>query len=104
MEQLETLSQIAQIITVVSVVVAVWEIRSNARMTRRQRNVDAFLMYTQRYEEITCAFPQDAFFCRFDLDRLPSSSSELTRSIRRYLNLVAEVRYLSQANYVDIQV
>lgn len=104
MEQLETLLQLAQIITVVSVVLGVWQIRSSMQMTQRQWNVDAFLMYTQRYEEITNAFPNDAFYCRFDRDRLPPSSAELTRCIRRYLNLVAEIRYLSQAKYVDNQV
>lgn len=104
MEPLETLSQLAQIITVVSVVLGVWQIRSSMQMTQRQWNVDAFLLYTQRYEEITNAFPEDAFFSRFNADRLPPSSAELTRCIRRYLNLIAEIRYLSQAKYVDNQV
>ncbi|NJL21942.1 MAG: hypothetical protein HC895_15865 [Leptolyngbyaceae cyanobacterium SM1_3_5] len=60
-------------------------------MTQQQWNADAFLMYTQRYEDITNAFPEDAFFCRLDRDRLPPSSAELTRYIPRYLNLVAEI-------------
>jgi hypothetical protein len=42
------------------------------------------------------SFPKDAWVVRLDLDRLPDSSPELSKSVLKYLNLCAEEYYLLQ--------
>jgi hypothetical protein len=59
-------------------------------------NTQVFLTYTQRFDQIMDSFPKDAWVMRLDLDRLPDSSPELSRSVLKYLNLCAEEYYLLQ--------
>jgi hypothetical protein len=101
MELLEIAAQLAQILTVVSIVVAAIAIRSNTQLSRKQWNVDVFIIYSERYETAINAFPDNAFFDRFDAARLPSPSPALTNAVRKYLHVVSDVHYLFQQGYLD---
>jgi hypothetical protein len=101
MELLEIAAQLAQILTVVSIGVAAIAIRSNTQLSRKQWNVDVFITYSERHETVINAFPDNAFFDRFDVDRLPPTSPELTSAVRKYLHVIADVHYLFQQGYLD---
>jgi hypothetical protein len=101
MELLETISQLSQVVTVISVVFAALAIRSNTQLSRKQWNVDVFTTYSQRHEAVINAFPEDAFFSRFDAEKLPARSSALTSAVRKYLNVISDVHYLYQQGYLD---
>jgi hypothetical protein len=101
MELLEIAAQLAQILTVVSIGIAAIAIRSNTQLSRKQWNVDVFIIYSDRYETVINAFPDNAFFDRFDAARLPPPSTALTNAVRKYLHVVSDVHYLFQQGYLD---
>jgi hypothetical protein len=101
MELLEIAAQLAQILTVVSIGIAAIAIRSNTQLSRKQWNVDVFIIYSDRYETVINAFPDNAFFDRFDAARLPPPSPALTNAVRKYLHVVSDVHYLFQQGYLD---
>jgi hypothetical protein len=48
------------------------------RNVRRQINAEILMKYTERYEHILDKFPPDALFGRFDSQKLPPRSDQLT--------------------------
>jgi hypothetical protein len=101
MELLEIAAQLAQILTVVSIGVAAIAIRSNTQLSRKQWNVDVFITYSDRYETVINAFPDNAFFDRFNAAQLPPPSQALTNAVRKYLHVISDVHYLFQQGYLD---
>jgi hypothetical protein len=91
---------IASISGVIALIVAIWAIKQNSDLHRRQMNAEVFMKYAERYEQIMSGFPQDAFCARFSMsEELPSSSpalklscSQVSQSLfRRVLSLAKEV-------------
>ena len=101
MHWLDVTTQVSQIAGVVSVVFAAIAIRSNTRLSQKQWNVDNFNTYSARHQEAVDQFPQDAFYNRFEPDKLPKRSLELTKAVRRYLFVICSVHYLSYQKYLD---
>jgi hypothetical protein len=87
---------IAQIGTIISIIIGIIAFVWGVRSYNQQMNTQVFLTYTQRFDQIMDSFPKDAWVMRLDLDRLPDSSPELSRSVLKYLNLCAEEYYLLQ--------
>lgn len=101
MDWLETTAQISQIAGVISVVFAAVSIRSNTRLSKRQWNVDTFNLYFERHQNAIESFPNNAFYERFDHDKLPPRTPELTAAVRRYLFVIQAVHYLAYQKYLD---
>jgi hypothetical protein len=57
---------------------------------RRQTDVDVFLSYTQRYNEIMSLWPKKTWGYRFDQDLIPEEDDEATLAVLQYLNLCSE--------------
>jgi hypothetical protein len=96
---------ITSIFGLIALIVAIWTIKKNSDLHRRQMNAEVFMKYAERYEQIMSGFPHDAFRARFSMsEELPSSSPELTLAVLRYLNLSSEEFYLWQKKYVDDEV
>lgn len=101
MNWLEVTAQLSQIAGVISVIFAAVSIRSNTRLSRRQWNVDTFNLYFERHQNAIERFPNNTFYERFDPDKLPPRSPELTASVRRYLFVIQAVDYLAYQKYLD---
>ncbi|HEV8449177.1 MAG TPA: hypothetical protein VGQ44_20280 [Gemmatimonadaceae bacterium] len=98
----ELLGQITALVTVLGVLSTVAGVVLGLRIYRRQANAQAFLTYTERYEQIMSSYPPDARLARLDSDRvLPPKSPELTLSVLRYLNLCSEELYLFRYGHLD---
>ena len=101
MHWLDITTQVSQIAGVVSVVFAAIAIRSNTRLSQKQWNIENFNTYSERHQAVIDQFPDDAFYKRFEPDKLPKRSPALTKSVRRYLFVICSVHYLSHQNYLD---
>ena len=102
---MDTATLITSIITFVGVVVAIFTIRSNSDLHRRQMNAEVFMKYAERYEQIMSSFPENAFRARFSIsEELPPSSAQLTLAVLKYLNMSAEEFYLWKKKYVADEV
>lgn len=101
MNWLEVTAQLSQIAGVISVIFAAVSIRSNTRLSKRQWNVDTFNLYFERHQNAVDRFPHNAFYTRFDDDKLPPRSPELTAAVRRYLFVIQAVDYLAYQEYLD---
>ena len=89
----------------VGVIVAIFTIRSNSNIHRRQMNAEVFMKYAERYEQIMSCFPENAFRARFSMsEELPPASPQLTLAVLRYLNLSSEEFYLWKKKYVADEV
>jgi hypothetical protein len=96
------LSQITALVTVLAGLSTVAGLLLGLRIYRRQANAQAFLTYTERYEQIMSSYPPEARLARLDSDRaLPPRSPELTLSVLRYLNLCSEELYLFRYGHLD---
>jgi hypothetical protein len=70
-----------------------------------QMNAQIFSDMNQRYDDISKAFPKEAWEARFNLDStLPPASQELTLCVLRYLNLSSEEFYLYKRKYIRREV
>jgi hypothetical protein len=104
MQITEIINTIGQVATAIAVFVAIWAIWQNGEINRKQANIQAFLVYTERFERVMEALPAEACQARFDLEQtLPSESEDLTGAALRYLNLTAEEFYLWKRHYLDTQ-
>lgn len=101
MHWLEIIAQLSQIAGVISVIFAAVSIRSNTHLSKRQWNVDTFNLYFERHQNAIDSFPNNAFYERFDTDKLPPRSAELTAAVRRYLFVIQAVDYLAYQKYID---
>ena len=70
------------------------------RNVRRQINAEILMKYTERYEHVLDKFPPDALFGRFDSQKLPPQSDQLTLCLLKYLNLCSEEYYLWRNGYL----
>ena len=96
------LTQITALVTVLAGLSTVAGLLLGLRIYRRQANAQAFLTYTERYEQIMSSYPPEARLARLDSDRaLPPRSPELTLSVLRYLNLCSEELYLFRYGHLD---
>jgi hypothetical protein len=96
------LTQITAIVTVLAGLATVGGLLLGLRIYHRQANAQAFLTYTERYEQIMSSYPPEARLARLDSERaLPPKSAELTLSILRYLNLCSEELYLFRYGHLD---
>lgn len=100
-DSIQVVSLISQIAGVISVIFAAVSIRSNTKMMHRQWNVDTFMNYSQRHQQATAAFPNNAFYHRFDHGQLPPQSPDLTQAVLNYLFVICDVHYLSTQRYLD---
>ena len=92
-----TLKTFAQLSTVIGSVAAAAAILVAVYVYNRQMNVQVFLEYTKRFDEVMTTFPEYARWARRDLDAAPPHESpELTVAVLRYLNLCAEEFYLQR--------
>lgn len=101
MHWLETTAQLSQIAGVISVIFAAVSIRSNTHLSKRQWNVDTFNLYSKRHQDAIENFPGNTFYERFDVDKLPPRSAELTAAVRKYLFVIQAVDYLAYQKYID---
>ncbi len=100
-DSIQAVSLASQVAGVISVVFAAVSIRSNTRMMHRQWNVDTFMNYSQRHQAAISRFPENAFYHRFDDERLPERSPQLTQAVLNYLFVICDVHYLSAQRYLD---
>jgi hypothetical protein len=71
----------------------------------KQSNIQIFLQYTQRYENIMDCFPEDARFYRLNSNKeLPPERSELTVAVLKYINLCSEEFYLRESGQLSKKV
>ena len=99
------LELVVQLGTLVSIAVGAAGLFFGIRVYRRQMNAQIFLEYTKRYEEIMASFPVDAHGARLDsYGEPPSSSTELSMAVLRYLNLCSEEFYLCRRKYLAREV
>ena len=94
-------AQFSQIATIISVIFAAFSIRANTYLNKRQWNVSTFMTYAERHKEAINHIPDNAFFHRFDIDKLPPQSPDLTQAVLNYLFVISEVHYLSSQSYID---
>lgn len=99
MTPLDYANLLAQIATVISVMIAIWAILSSARASHRQSQLDTFITYAQRYEQIMSEFPE--YKSRFDLHVLPPETEKVRLAALKYFNLTSEEYYLWQKKYID---
>jgi hypothetical protein len=72
---------------------------------KKQSNIQIFLQYTKRYENIMDSFPEDARFYRLNSDKeLPPESNELTIAVLKYINLCSEEYYLRESGQLSKKV
>lgn len=75
---------------------------SYAKFFRRSAQTLLFMRYTERYEQIMGAFPENAQQFRFNMTgELPPRSAALTLAVLRHLNLHAEEYYLFRKGYIE---
>lgn len=99
MTVLNTANLAAQIATVASVLVAVWAILSSAKDSHKQSQLNTFITYAQRYEQIMNEFPE--YKSRFDLNILPPDTEQVRLAALKYFNLTSEEFYLCKKKYID---
>jgi hypothetical protein len=93
---------ITSLFGLVGVIVAIFTIKSNSDIHRRQMNAEVFMKYAERYEQVMSCFPENAFRARFSMsEELPSPSPQLTLAVLKYLNLSSEEFYLWKRKYVE---
>jgi len=96
---------ITSLLGLIGVVIAIFTIKSNSDLHRRQMNAEVFMKYAERYEQIMSSFPEDAFRARFSMsEELPPQSAQLTLAVLRYLNMSSEEFYLWKKKYVADEV
>lgn len=96
---------VTSLLGLIGVVIAIFTIKSNSDLHRRQMNAEVFMKYAERYEQIMSCFPEDAFRARFSLgEELPPPSAQLTLAVLRYLNMSSEEFYLWKKEYVADEV
>lgn len=72
------------------------------RVYRRQCNVQVFLEYTKRYDEIMNTFPVDGRKARLNsFGEAPAQSEDLSLAVLRYLNLCSEEFHLWKKKYLS---
>ncbi|MEO1619663.1 MAG: hypothetical protein AAFU53_01380 [Cyanobacteria bacterium J06632_3] len=98
---MDWLTLTTQIATIISVIFAAISIRSNTYLSRKQWNVDTFNTYSERHLAAIKAFPDNAFYNRFDESKLPERSPELTFAVRNYLFVICNVHYLAYHKYLE---
>ena len=98
---MDWLNLTAQIAAIISVIFAAVSIRANTYLSRKQWNVDTFNTYSERHLEAIKAFPDNAFYNRFDESKLPERSPELTFAVRNYLFVICNVHYLAYHKYLE---
>lgn len=102
MQQLEVLIRLG---TLISVMVGVATLIVGAYRFKRQLNVQVFIEYTKRFDQVLSSFPAGAWCARTSSEAdLPEESSELTMACLRYLNLCAEELYLRRRRYLKDRV
>ena len=101
---MDWLTLTAQFATITSVIFAAVSIRSNTYLSRKQWNVDTFNTYSERHLEAIKAFPNNAFYNRFDESKLPERSPELTFAVRNYLFVICNVHYLAYHKYLEASI
>lgn len=101
MDWLSITAQVAQLATIISVIFAAFSIRSNTQLSRKQWNVSTFTTYTERHRAAVNSFPNNAFYHRLDVEKLPAQSPELTQAVINYLFVICEVHYLAYQKYLD---
>jgi hypothetical protein len=96
---------VTSLLGLIGVVIAIFTIKSNSDLHRRQMNAEVFMKYAERYEQIMSCFPEDAFRARFSMSEdLPPPSAQLTLAVLRYLNMSSEEFYLWKKKYVADEV
>ena len=98
---MDWLTLTTQIATIISVIFAAISIRSNTYLSRKQWNVDTFNTYSERHLAAIKAFPDNAFYNRFDESKLPERSPELTFAVRNHLFVICNVHYLAYHKYLE---
>lgn len=88
--------------TPVSILIAAFSLFFGVYIYRKQTNIQIFLEYTKRYENIMDSFPADARFYRMNTEKkLPEESLELTIAVLKYLNLCSEEYYLRETGQLS---
>jgi hypothetical protein len=102
---MDTATFITSLLGLIGVIVAIFTIKANSDLHRRQMNAEVFMKYAERYEQVMSCFPEDAFRARFSMSEgLPPPSPQLTLAVLKYLNLSSEEFYLWQKKYVADEV
>ncbi|QWV92366.1 hypothetical protein KP004_14270 [Geomonas oryzisoli] len=92
---------VIQIATLASCIAGIASIIFGIFIYKRQSNIQVFIAYTKRYEEVMQFFPHEAISARLDSDcSLPPESQELTLAVLKYLNLCSEEFYLWKSRYL----
>lgn len=101
---IDWLTLATQAATIISVIFAAISIRSNTRISHKQWHVDTFNTYSVRHQSAVDAFPDNAFYNRFDESKLPERSPELTVAVRNYLFVICNVHYLAYHKYLETSI
>lgn len=108
MSNMVTLQQLEVFIrlgTLVSVMVGVATLVVSAYRFKRQINVQVFIEYTKRFDQVLYSFPAGAWCARTSHEaELPDESPALSVACLRYLNLCAEELYLRRRRYLKDRV
>ena len=88
--------------TLAALGVGIWTLWAEGRATRAQMNVELFLAFTQRYEQLMRESPIAFRKWRLDTDgACPEVTEEVRTSLLAYLNLCSEEYYLRRHRYLD---
>ena len=101
---MDWLNLTAQLAAIISVIFAAVSIRANTYLSRKQWNVDTFNTYSERHLAAIKAFPDNAFYNRFDESKLPERSPDLTFAVRNYLFVICNVHYLAYHKYLEASI
>jgi hypothetical protein len=102
---MDIVTLITSLLGLVGVIIAIFTIKANSDLHRRQMNAEVFMKYAERYEQVMSYFPENAFRARFSMsEELPPPSPQLTLAVLKYLNLSSEEFYLWQKKYVAEEV
>jgi hypothetical protein len=94
-----------QIATLISILFGIFAFFYGVKSYKNQMNVQVFLQYTERYEEIMKSFPKNAWSARLNSDlALPEPTEELSLCVLRYLNICSEEYYLYREKYLSKKV
>jgi hypothetical protein len=100
-----SLDLVIKFATLLSIIVGIVAFFRGVANYNKQMNVQVFLQYAKRYDEIMNSFPKSAKLARINSrNALPKPTGELTICVLRYLNLCSEEFYLHETKYLSEKV
>jgi len=95
---LETIIQVA---TLISVIIGFLSLMYFINSFRRELNMQVVIHFSERFEKLMDALPDNFFLDDFFQEELPPRTPKLSKDIMKYFNLTAEEHYLYQNRYMS---